>query len=304
MIRRLSELVEEVKGAETKKLIVAVGEDPHTIEAVARGVNEGMIKAHLVGNRDNIYRVAKEHGVDPGIFEITHEPDPTKAVKEAVRLVREGEGDMLMKGLVSTVTYMRAILDKQQGLLPEGALLSHVTVVEFPTYPKLIIAADVAVIIHPDLNQKVQILKYTIKVAHELGIEMPKAAIISAIETVNPKMPSSVDAAIIKVMAERGQIRGAIVDGPLAFDLAVSKESTKIKGVKSEVAGDADIVLFPDIVTGNVFFKTATWLAGAELAAVVAGTTAPCILTSRGDREDSKFYSIALAAKMAGKGWV
>ncbi len=303
MIRKLTELVEEVKGAELKKLVVAVGEDPHTIEAVARGVNEKMIKAHLVGNRENIYKVAKEHGIDADIFEITHEPDPIKAVKEAVRMVREGEGDMLMKGLVGTATYMRAILDKQHGLLPEGTLLSHVTVVEFPTYHKLLIAADVAVIIQPDLNQKIQILKYTIKVAHELGIEMPKAAIISAVETVNPKMPSTVDAAIIKVMAERGQIKGAIVDGPLAFDLAVSKEAAEIKKVKSEVAGDADIVVFPNIETANVFFKTATKLCGAQLAAIVAGTTVPCVLTSRGDSEESKFYSIALAAKMAGKGW-
>jgi phosphate butyryltransferase len=206
-----------------------------------------------------------------------------------------------MKGLVNTADYMRAILDKENGLVPPGGVLSHVTVVEIPTYPKLLIVADVAVIILPDLEQKVKILQYTIEVAHALGIENPYAFLISAVETVNPKMPSTVDAAIIKVMAERGQIKGAKVEGPVALDIAVSKECAEIKGFKGEGAGEADILIFPNIETGNVFFKTCTQLANGRIAAVVAGATAPCVLTSRADSEDSKFMSIALAALLAGK---
>ncbi len=304
MIKRLDELVEKVKGEPSKRLVVAAGEDPHTIEAVAKAKKEGLVDVTMVGNMEKIKHVAGEHGVDPDIFdEIIHEEDSKKAAKLAVKLIRDGKGDMLMKGLVKTADYMRAILNKEEGLLPPGGLLSHVTLVEFPLYPKLLIVADVAVIIAPDLAQKVKMLEYSIKVAYELDIETPKAAIISAVETVNPKMPSTLDAALIRVMAERGQIKGALVDGPMALDIAVSKECAEIKGIRSEVAGDADILIFPNIETGNVFFKTCTQLSGGRIAAIVAGTTAPCVLTSRADSEDSKFLSIALAALMAGKGW-
>ncbi len=301
MIKRLNEMLDVIRGREKKRLVVAAGEDPHTIEAVARAHKEGIVDVTLVGNPEKIAEVAKEHNVDTSQFEIVEEKDPKKAAKVAVRLIREGKGDALMKGLVDTATYMRAILNKEEGLLKEKKVLSHVTVVEFPLHHKLLIVSDVAVIIHPTLEQKIEMIKYTIEVANALGIENPKIAIISAVEKVNPKMPSTIDAALLKVMGERGQIKGAIIDGPLALDIAVSKECLDIKGLKSPVDGDADILIFPDIVTGNVFFKTATQLAGGKIAAVVTGTDVPCVLTSRADDEDSKFYSIALAALVAGK---
>lgn len=301
MITRLEQLVEAVKGMPTMKLVVACGEDPHTIEAVSRAKNEGLVNVTMVGDSEKISQVAEEHGINPKIFEIIDERDTKKALKLAVKMVKDGEGDILMKGLVNTADYMRAILDKEVGLVPQGGVLSHVTVVEVPAYPKLLVVADVAVIILPDLDQKVKILQYTIDVAHALNIKMPYAFLISAVENVTPKMPSTIDAAIIKVMAERGQIKGAKVDGPVALDIAISKECAEIKGFREEGAGEADILIFPNIETGNVFFKTCTQLANGRIAAIVAGAIAPCVLTSRADSEDSKFLSIALAALMAGR---
>ncbi len=299
MIKRLAQLVDGLQGKELGTLVVAAGEDPHTIEAVNRAVDEKIVKAVLVGDADKAKKVAEEHNIDVSKFKLVDVKDKKEAVKTAVTMVRNGEGDVLMKGLVDTAVYMRGILNKEWGLLPPGKVLSHVTVVEFPTYDRLLIVSDVAVIILPDLNQKVQMLNYCIEVANALGIEQPKAAIISAVEKVNPKMPSSVDAALIAKMAERGQIKGAIVDGPLALDLAVDKESAEIKGVKSPVVGEADILIFPNIETANVFFKTATKIAKGNIAAMVAGAMRPAVLTSRGDSEESKFYSIALALRVA-----
>jgi phosphate butyryltransferase len=205
-----------------------------------------------------------------------------------------------MKGLVSSDKYMRAILDKERGLMDPGAILSHVSVIENSRYPKLIVCADVAVIPQPDLKEKIAILQYLIRTARALGIERPKVAILAASEQVLPKMQACVDAAILAKMSERGQIQGAVVDGPLALDAAIDRESAEIKGLSGEVAGDADCLLFPNIESGNVFYKTNTKLAGAELGAIVAGARAPAILSSRGDTVKTKMYSIALGALTAG----
>jgi len=298
MITSLQQIVEQVKGKPPKRLAVASGEDPHTIEAVGRAVREGLVKAALTGDKNAIQKVARENKVDPDSFEIIHEPDKAKALTLAISRVRAGEADFLMKGLMDSSVYIRGIIDKEKGLLPPGRLLSHVTAIQVPSWPKLIICSDVAVIPAPDLTAKVAILNYCIDAAHKLGIEKPKAALLAAVEKVNPKISSTTDAAIISKMAERGQIKGALVDGPLALDIAFSKESAAIKGVISPVAGDADILIFPNIEAGNIFFKACTYLSGGEIAAIVAGATCPCILTSRSDSEDSKFYSIAFGSLM------
>jgi phosphate butyryltransferase len=296
MITTLDQIVERVKGTPNKRLAVAVAEDPHTIEAVGRAVKEDLVHATLTGDEKAIKKVAAEAKVDPKLFEIIHEPDKGKALALAIAKVRAGEADFLMKGLLDSSLYIRGIIDKEKGLLPPGKLLSHVTVIQAPAWKKLIVCGDVAVIPAPDLEAKIAILNYAIGVAHKLGIEKPKAVLLSAVEKVNPKMPSTTESAIIAKMADRGQIKGAIVDGPLALDVAFSEESARIKGLVSPVAGDADILVFPSIEAGNIFFKTCTYLAKAELGAVVAGATCPCVLTSRGDSEDTKFYSIALAS--------
>jgi phosphate butyryltransferase len=299
MITKLDQIVEQVKGAPTKRLAVAVAEDPHTIEAVGRAVKEKLVKAVLTGDEKAIKKVAGEAKVDMALFDIIHEPDKGKALALAIDQIRSGQADFLMKGLLDSSVYIRGIIDKERGLLKPGRLLSHVTVIQVPAWKKLIICGDVAVIPAPDLEAKIAILNYCIDVAHKLGIENPKAVLLSAVEKVNPKMPSTTESAIISKMAERGQIKGAIVDGPLALDVAFSEESARIKGLKSPVAGDADILVFPSIEAGNIFFKASTYLAQGELGAVVTGAQCPCVLTSRGDSEDNKFYSIALASLLS-----
>jgi len=301
MIKKLQEIISAVKSYPKKRLVVACGEDPHTIEAVSRAQSEGLVEVIMVGNKKKIEEVASKQGVSSSFSEFVDAVDNNEALKQAVKMVREGEGDILMKGLARTPDYMKAILDKENGLVPPGGLVSHVTVLEIPAYPKLLIVSDVAVLVLPDLDQKIKILGYATEVANALGIENPYAYLISSVETVSQKVPSTVDAAMLKVMAEREQIKGVKVEGPAALDIALSKESAGIKAFKGEGAGEADILIFPNIETGNVFYKACTLLAGARLAAMVTGATVPCILTSRGDSEESKFYSIGLAALVSAK---
>jgi phosphate butyryltransferase len=235
---------------------------------------------------------------------VIDEPVAETAGARAVAMVRAGEADLLMKGLIGTAPYMKLILDKEHGLLPPGNVLSHLSVIELPAYVqrhgKLLFVADVAIIPAPDLEAKRQILAYCIAAAHSFGIAEPRAALIAATEKVNPKMTACTDAAAITRAAERGEITGAVVYGPLALDVALSPEACAIKGLDTPVCGAADILIFPNIETGNVFYKAATLLAGGRLAAAVVGTTAPCILTSRADDEESKFLSIALGCRLAG----
>lgn len=296
-IRSLDEMLETVKGAKNRRVAVAAGNDPHTIEAAERAVKENVVDISLIGDLNKMEKIASEKKINLKLFDVIDEPDEWQAGKKATLMVRNGKAHILMKGLIGSASYMRLILDKDEGLLEQGNILSHIAVLESPNYPKLIFAADVAVIPAPDLSQKVKMLQYCIEIAHMLDIERPKAAIIAATEKVSPKMQSTMEAAIITQMARRGQIKGAIIDGPLALDVAVSKECCNIKGLESPVGGDADIFIFPNIEAGNSFYKSITQLGGGRLAALVTGTTAPCILTSRADSEDSKFLSIALAAK-------
>jgi phosphate butyryltransferase len=298
MITSLQQIVDYVKGLPPKRLAVACGEDPHTIEAVGRAVKEGIVKAVMTGDKAQIKKTAEDNKIDPASFEIIHEPDKSKALALAIAKIRAGEADFLMKGLMDSSVYIRGIIDKEKGLLAPGKLLSHTTAIQVPAWKKLIICSDVAVIPAPDLEAKIAIVTYAVDMARKLGIEKPKVAILSAVEKVNPKMVSTTDAAILCKMAERGQIKNAVVDGPLALDIVFSKESAEIKGVKSQVAGDADILIFPNIEAGNIFFKACTYLAGGEVAAIVAGANCPAILASRSDSEDSKFFSIALGSLM------
>ncbi len=300
MIRKLSELVNEVKGGPRMTLAVAAGEDPATIHAISRAALEGLIRVVLIGAQQRIEDLASGHNSEfAKMVKIMHVEDRNETAKVAIQMVHDGEADVVMKGLVRTSVFMKAILDKEHGLLPQGGLLSHAAVMEVPTYPKLLIVSDAAIIPNPDLDQKIQILKYTIAVANAIGIELPKAALISAAETVSFKVQSSVDAAVITAMAQRKQIKGAIVDGPLALDVSLSPEHCAIKGLESPINGEADILIFPNIETANTFYKATTLLAHGKTASVVVGTTAPVVLTSRADDDDSKFYSIVLAARLA-----
>jgi len=303
-IRSLDQLINDLQGCPSRRVAVAAGHDPHTIQAAARAVAEGIAEVTLIGDGARIDRLCEEMGLDAGGFSVVEESDTITAGRAAVTMVRSGRADVLMKGLIPTSDYMKQILDKEHGLLPEGHVLTHVTVLELPAYiarhGKLLFVADVAIIPTPDLPTKVKILEYCIAAAHGFGIEQPRAAMIAATEKVNPRMKATVHAAEITEMARRGEIAGAVVDGPLALDVALSPEACRIKGLDSPVEGRADILVFPNIDAGNVFYKSSTILAGARLAAVVMGTTAPCVLTSRADSEESKFLSIAMGCRLAG----
>ncbi len=298
-ITKLDQMFDVLKSRPKKRLVAAWANDAHTIAAAYEGVKLGIIDATLVGDREQIIKTCSELEIDPDCFRIIHETNDIAAADRACAMINAGEGDFLMKGLLSTDRYMRAILNKEHGLMNPGAVLSHVTVIEPPTYHKLLIVGDVAIIPLPDLNQKVQILNYLIKTAHFLGIEKPKVGLLAVSEQVLPKIPSCSESAILAKMAQRGQIKGAIVEGPLGMDLLIDKESAEIKGVQNEVCGDADCILFPAIEAGNVFYKTMTKLCGAELCALVMGARVPAVLSSRGDSEKTKLYSIALAAMLA-----
>jgi phosphate butyryltransferase len=302
-IRNLDQLIAELKGRPSRRLAVAAGHDPNTIQAAARAAAEDIAEVTLVGDAGKIHVLCNEHGLDAGSLKVRDEKDVVRAGALAVQMVRAGEADVLMKGLIGTADYMRLILNKQDGLLPEGHILTHLTVFEIPAYrrlhDKLLFGSDVAIIPAPDRDTKLKILRYCIGACHSFGIAEPRAALLAATEKVSQKMIATVEAAEIKQMAAEGGIPGAVVDGPLALDVALSPEACRIKGLQSPVGGAADIVIFPNIETGNVFYKAATLLAGARLAAVVVGTSAPCVLTSRADTEETKFLSIALGCRLA-----
>jgi phosphotransacetylase len=295
--------LEEILGLRDSKpghhLISAWAVDHHTIEAASEAVDMGIAGATLVGDEKTILAVCENGGIDPAKFNIVHEATDTEAVARAVDLINSNKGDLLMKGNLSTDKYMRAILNKEKGIMEAGHVLSHVTVMKIPVYHKILIFGDVAVIPLPDLKQKLAIASYLIEIAHALGINQPKLAIMAVTEQVLPSMQACVDAAIISKMAERNQIKGALVDGPLSIDLSINMEAVKIKGIRSKVAGDADCILFPNIESGNVFYKTNAQYGDSEQAAILVGARVPAILSSRGDSSRTKLHSIALAAKFA-----
>lgn len=299
-MQHLKEIVEEARRRGKKRLAVAYGQDAHTLAAVYEAYKEGLVEPILYGDLQIIELVCKEEKIDINIFKIIPESNDVKCVKLAVAAAASGEADVLMKGLVSTDKYMRGILNKEAGLFPPKGTLSHIAVLEIPGYNKLLTIADVAVIPLPDFKQKQILIGNLTKIANMIGVKTPKIACIAPSEQLLPSVISSTEAAMLAKMGDRGQLGNVIVDGPLSLDVALYKEAAEIKKVKgSAVAGDADCLLFPNIESGNVFFKAATHMGGSELAAMVMGTNVPCVLTSRGDSSLTKLYSIALACLAA-----
>lgn len=298
-ITKLDQLFTELKNKTKKRLVVAYANDAHTIDAINKAVDMGIIEATLVGDIPTMEQVCKSENIDSSKFELIQEAEPQKAAHKACMLINEGKGDFIMKGLVSTEQYMRALLNKETGLMIQKSILSHVTVMESPSYHKLLIYGDVAIIPLPEINEKIAITNYLIKTAHSLGIEKPKVAILAASEQISLKMQATIDAAILSKMNDRGQFKNAFIDGPLALDVAIDKESAKIKKLSGEVAGDADCLVFPNIEAGNIFYKTNTKFGGAVLGAMVLGARVPAVLSSRGDSVQTKLYSIGLAALQA-----
>ncbi len=303
MITKFADVFAELKEKGVcKKMVAAWAVDEHTIEACAKATQLGFVKVTLVGDEALISKTCQQLGIDTGMFEIVNEPVELKAVAKAVQLVHDGQGDVLMKGLCSTDKFLRAILNKETGLLPPKGLLSHVGVIENPNYHKLIFLTDMAVIPAPDFRQKVKLAGFVTSVAHSFGIAKPKIAFIAASEQMLDSMPACVEGAMLAKMCDRGQIKGCIGDGPLALDVAVDPESVQIKKLVSPVAGDADCLLFPNIESANVFWKTNSKLAvGVRQAGMLVGTSAPCVLASRADSVDTKLNSIAEAVMFVNK---
>ncbi len=298
MLTSFSQIFEELRNrGSRKRMIAAWGVDGHTIAAASKAIDLGLADVTLVGDEKMIAEACKVENVDMGKFSIVHNPVELQAVAQAVQMIREGQGDFLMKGLCSTDKFLRAVLNKETGLLPPKGTLTHCTTLEIPSYHKLLFVGDVAVIPAPDLKQKQVIMECLVKTAKAIGVEKPKVALIAATEQVLASQPATIDAALLAKMADRGQIKGCIADGPLALDVAIDQESVDIKGLVSPVAGDADCLLFPNIESGNVFYKANSKLVqGVKQSGILVGAKVPCVLSSRADSIDTKLNSIAVAA--------
>lgn len=281
-----------------KRLAVAAAQDTEVLMAVESAREMGLIDGILVGNEAVIKDLAGNLNVNLKNYEVVDAQDTKEAARIAVNLVSGSQADFLMKGLMSTADILKAVLDKEIGLRT-GSLLSHVMIYSVPSYHKLLFLTDGGMVTYPDLKQKVQIIQNAVKVAKALGISPVKVAPLCAVEVVNPDMQATVDAAVLSKMNQRGQIKDCIVDGPLALDNAINKEAAKHKGIESPVAGDADILLVPNIEAGNLLGKSITYLAGGKSAGVIMGAKCPIVLVSRADTHESKLNSIALGSIVA-----
>lgn len=299
MSKGFSDLLSKVSQCDKKKVAVAVAQDKAVLEAVKAAKERNIADAILVGDEAKIREIAAEINMDLTGYEIINEPEIVPASLTAVKLVHDGKADMYMKGLLDSKTFLKSVLDKEVGLRT-GAPLSHVCVFEIPGIDRLVFLTDVAFMPYPTLEDKVCIINYTVEVAKACGVDCPKVAPLAAVEVVNPKMPVTLEAAELTKMNEEGKITGCIVDGPLSLDIALYKEAAEEKGALGrKVAGDADILLFPDIHAGNLVYKAIVHMVDVKNGCILTGTQAPVILTSRSDTFETKVNSIALAAVVA-----
>lgn len=302
MLKNLSDIVKKAEILSQKRAAIVVSEDDLVIDGVFRAYENHLIIPQLIGNKSKILSFLAKKPLYKKLFnnknndiEILNAENDADAAYIAVKEAVEKKIDIIIKGHIHTDVFMHQLIMKENGLRT-NRYISHIFVMEIKTYKKLILITDAAVNISPDISEKAQILQNAIDLAIMLGIKRPKAAILSAVETINPKISSTLDAAVISKMAERGQIVGGIVDGPLAFDNVISKQAALEKGIKSEVAGDADIIVVPNIESGNILFKDLEYLAGAKVAGIVMGLGVPVVLTSRSDNIEARLYSTALAS--------
>ena len=295
MITKISELIDLAKAKTKRRIAVAAAGDYEVLEALKNAEQYDIVEPLLIGIQSKIESISKEIGYDISKHEIIDVEDRYEASLQATQLIREGHADLLMKGLVSTGVLLKAVVNKEHGLRT-GSIISHVAIFETPHYHKLLGLTDAAMNVAPTFEDKIGIINNAVKVFHLLGEKNPKVAVVGAVETVNQRMESTMHAATLSMMNKRDQIRGCIIDGPLALDNAISKKAAKVKNIHSDVAGDVDIVVAPDINGANFLYKSLIFLGGANAAAVIMGAKVPIVLTSRADSEKIKFSSIALAA--------
>ncbi len=293
-MNKFDKLFKSAKNIKPKKVAVAAAQDDDVLRALKSAVNENICIPILVGDKERIIELSKNINFNLENIDIIEATDDNEAARIAVSLVSSGEADILMKGLIDTSIILKAVLDKEIGLRT-GNILSHVAVFESDKYHKLFIITDAAMNIAPNVSEKKQIIENTLPLCKALNIVNPKVAVICAKEKVSQKMQATVDAESLVNMYKSGEIKGCIVDGPFGLDNAISKEAAFTKGIKGEVAGDADILLMPNIEAGNVMYKTLTYLANSKNAAIISGAKAPIVLTSRADSDEAKLYSILLA---------
>ena len=294
-MKRINELLDKAKNLGTKIVAVAAADDDVVLRAVEMARKEGIINALLFGNVSKIEEAAKKANVDLSNYQVIDSKNPAD---DAVKAVVEKKAHFVMKGNIKTGDLMKAVL-KDEYNLKTGRTMSLVSIFETPLYHKLLVVSDAGMTIAPDLEQKVHLIENAVLVARKaVGVEKPKVAILGAIEVVNPKMEATVHAALLAKMNERGQIKNCIVDGPFALDNAVSKEAAEHKGIVSPVAGDADVLIMPDIEAGNIFYKSMVFLAGAKVASAIIGAKCPVALTSRADNDETKLLSLALTCLM------
>ena len=295
VLKSLSDLKTIIAGGPGKKLVLAAAQDQHSLGAVIRAWMDHVIEPILIGDKESIQNICAANNYDISGIRIIHEPDTDKAVEMSVKMASNKEVDVLMKGKIGTSTLLKCVLNKEWGLRT-GNLLSHIALFEVDTYPKVIAVTDVAMNIAPNLQEKIAIINNSVTCLMKLGYKMPKVAVLGAVEMVNENMEATLHAALLSKMNQRDQIRNCIIDGPLAFDNAVSLESAKYKGIRSEVAGDTDLLLMPDIEVGNVLYKSLVFFAKAKVASIILGAKVPIVLTSRSDSEQAKYDSILLSA--------
>jgi phosphate butyryltransferase len=295
MLKKLSELQEMARGHARKKLVLVAAHEEHALEAVVHAARKDIIEGILIGDQAKIEHYANARGFDLGVFRRIDQPDNDQAAAEAVKMVRNKEADILMKGNIGTGNLLKAVLNKEYGLRT-GELISHLALFELDRYHKIIGLTDAAMNIAPDLSGKISIIRNAVDYFRKLGVEQPKVAVLCAVETVKPEMKSTVEAAILSKMGERRQIKNCLIDGPLAFDNAISAKSASLKCIDSPVAGDADILVADNIDAANALYKSFVYFACAKAAAVILGAAAPIVLTSRSDNDETKLNSIALAA--------
>ena len=300
MIKSFEQVLSKVKSQPMKTVAVAVAQDEPVLEAVRDAKINGIAEAILVGDKNEIEKIAESLNMNIEDYKVVDVKDITQATLEAVKLVSSGEADMMMKGLVDTATFLKAVLNKEFGLRT-GKQMSHIGVFEIPGYNRLLFITDAAFNMYPELKEKVDIVKNAVQVAHSLEINVPKVAPICAVEVVNPSMQAKLDAASLAIMNMRGQIKGCIIDGPLALDNALSKEAAQHKKISGPVAGEADILLMANIEAGNGVYKCLTYTTDCKNGGLLMGASAPVIVTSRADSPESKLNSIAMASLVANK---
>ena len=295
-IKNFAELIDKVKGMpEMKRMVIAAAGEEHTLQAAFHARKEGICRPILVGDAAKIREILKELNEEVPEEDIYDAADPVVAAAKAVELVREGKGDFLMKGYLDTKVILKAVVNKETGL-GQGRLMSHFTMFEVPGYHKIIVAVDGGMVTYPDLQMKKEIILNTVDVLHAYGYENPKVGVLACVEKVNPKMPETVDADELAKMNAAGEIPGCIVEGPISYDCAMSKEIADFKGYESKIAGDVDVLIVPNIHAGNILGKVYTVTCGAKMAGFIVGAKCPIVLTSRGSSAEEKYMSIVVSA--------